>query len=90
MEEEVVEQVCNPEGAIRLTIYRRQNGLFSYSIDRYFRDIVPEFGHKLEYWAPVLQPGIFADIQTVKADASQLHLWVGEGHALGQPVRHDR
>lgn len=80
MEEEVVEQVYSPEGTIRLTIYRRQDGLLSYSIDRYFRDNVPEFGHKLEYWTPVPQPGIFADIQTVKAEASQLHPWVGEGH----------
>ncbi|WP_298289678.1 hypothetical protein [Novosphingobium sp.] len=75
---EIVEHIVGPDEQIRLTIYRRADGLFECSLDKFYIDHLPEYRHHKEYWAITHRWGIFDSAMTAKREAlSEYPLIVG-------------
>jgi hypothetical protein len=74
---EPLEEFLSPEADLRLTLYRRADGLYGYGVDRYWIDDIPEYEHHLEYWAPHCGSGLFDSPDAARREAALLFPWVG-------------
>lgn len=61
----------------RITIYRRDDGFFTYTIDAYFIEDIPEYQHYTEYWhSNGLDFGIYDSDSTAIREASVTNPWI--------------
>jgi hypothetical protein len=76
---ERVEHFVHPDGAQRITIYRRPDGLYEYGPEAFYVTDIPEYEVHLEYWASIGDDsGLFDSIETAKRDAAVLYPWVND------------
>ena len=66
---EIVEHIPGPDKKVRITIYRRPDGRFECSLDKFYVDSLPEYDHHMEYWATTHRWGIFDSVTTAKREA---------------------
>jgi hypothetical protein len=73
---EIIEHVLSPDARARVTIYKRVDGLFECSFDKFYVDDLPEYDHHMEYWGTVHRWGIFDSVTTAKKEAAAEFPWV--------------
>jgi hypothetical protein len=69
-------QVLSPDGQFRLTLHRRADGRFGYSVDRCWVEEIPEHGLREEYWAPHHCSGLFDSADSALRDAALQFPWI--------------
>lgn len=81
---DAIEHIVGPDERTRVTIHQRPDGLFECSLDKFYVDDLPEYGHHMEYWVTTHRWGIYDTAQTARREASNEYPWVnGDGPANG-------
>jgi len=74
---EPVERFLSPNEDLLLTIHRRSDGCYGYSVDKFWIDDLPEYNHHMEYWAPMFHcSSIYDSAATTKREAALEFPWV--------------
>lgn len=76
---EVIEHILSPDNRMRVTIRRRPDGCFECSLDKFYVDDLPEYDHRMEYWATSHVWGIYDTASTAKREAATEFPWVING-----------
>ena len=76
---ELVEHAVRPDGWERISFYRRPDGLWVYSVDKFHVDDFPEDGFYREYWHPILCSGLYDSLATARREAAAEFPWVATG-----------
>jgi hypothetical protein len=71
---EPLAEYSSPDGQLRLTLYRRADGRFSYGVDRYWVEDFPEYHD--EYWSPHSGSGLFDSAESAIREAALLFPWI--------------
>jgi hypothetical protein len=78
---EPIEHIPSPDGRTRVTIHRRTDGRYAYSLDRLHEDDVPEYAHRMTYWSSFPGSGLYDSAATARREAAAEYPWVGDSEA---------
>ncbi len=76
--ERIVRTLTHPDGARRVPIVQRPDGLYGYEIEEFRREEVEFRREPIEYWLPVSRPpiGIFDSAATAEREARSNVAWL--------------
>jgi hypothetical protein len=80
---QIIKHLVSPDGQTRITVYRRSDGRFEFSYDKFYVDDLPEHEHHMEYWVLGQPSGVFDSAETTIREASVEFPWISAGNSYG-------